>query len=186
MGYGFSRSSFSWTASRMNAARRFGPANASMRAMTDASSRTSVVLVSSSRLSGGRPILAPLSDIDFSASPTLFPISLIDTITDAAYISDIAYGSKVEMTNDSQPLPQFCGQPWEVVMFSRSAFFVKTTGEWAALAPRRSVESAAKRFAREHMVAVVMLANDDAVMYLYDAANDRVATKIVRQPEWGA
>lgn len=90
------------------------------------------------------------------------------------------------MTNHTQPQPQSGGQPREVVMFSRSAFFVKTTSEWAALAPRRSVESAAKRFARENMVAVAMLANDDAVMYLYDAANDRVATKIVRQPEWVA
>lgn len=71
-------------------------------------------------------------------------------------------------------------------MFSRSAFFVKTTGEWAALAPRRGVDGAAKRFARENMVAVVMLANDDAVMYLYDVANDRVATKVVHQPEWVA
>lgn len=90
------------------------------------------------------------------------------------------------MTNHTRTLPQFSGQLREVFMFSRSAFFVKTAGEWAALAPRRSVESAAKRFARENMVAVAMLANDDAVMYLYDAANDRVATKIVRQPEWVA
>lgn len=71
-------------------------------------------------------------------------------------------------------------------MFSRSASFVKTTGEWAALAPRRSVERSAKRFARENMVAIVMLANDDAVGYYYDVANDRVATKIFRQPEWVA
>lgn len=58
--------------------------------------------------------------------------------------------------------------------------------EFAIYKERRSVEAAARRFARENMVAVVMLANDDAVMYLYDAANDRVATKIVRQPEWAA
>ena len=71
-------------------------------------------------------------------------------------------------------------------MFVRSASYVKTTGEWAALAPRRSVESAAKRFARDNMVAVVMLANDDAVAYLYDVANDRVAKKICRDVEWVA
>lgn len=51
---------------------------------------------------------------------------------------------------------------------------------------RRSVEAAAKRYAREHMVAVVMLANDDAVGYFYDVANDRVVSKIFRQPEWAA
>ena len=71
-------------------------------------------------------------------------------------------------------------------MFVRSAPFVKTTREWAAMAPRRSVDRAAKRYARDNMVAIVMLANDDAVAYLYDVANDRVATKIVRKPEWVA
>lgn len=90
------------------------------------------------------------------------------------------------MAIHTNTVPQSSGQPMEVVMFSRSAPFVKTTREWAALSPRRGVEGAAKRFARDNMVAVVMLSNDDAVMYLYDAANDRVATKIVRQPEWAA
>ena len=46
---------------------------------TDASKRTMVVTVLSSGLSGGRPIRAPLSDITFSASGILFPISLIDS-----------------------------------------------------------------------------------------------------------
>jgi len=71
-------------------------------------------------------------------------------------------------------------------MFVLSAPYVKTTGEWAARSRRRSVEAAAKRYAREHMVAVVMLGNDDAVAYLYDVANDRVAKSIYRQPEWVA
>lgn len=71
-------------------------------------------------------------------------------------------------------------------MFSRSASFVKTTGEWAAMAKRRSVEAAAKAYARAHMVAIVMLGNDDAVVYLYDVANDRVVKKICRKPEWAA
>ena len=71
-------------------------------------------------------------------------------------------------------------------MFSRSASFVKTTGEWAARAKRRSVEAAAKAYARAHMVAVVMLGNDDAIVYLYDVANDRVAKKICRNVEWAA
>ncbi|EPR09793.1 hypothetical protein M527_06600 [Sphingobium indicum IP26] len=85
-----------------------------------------------------------------------------------------------------QTLPQFGGQHREACMFVRSASYVKTTKEWAALAPRRSVESAAKRFARENMIAVVMLGNDDAVAYLYDPANDRVAKAIYRHPEWVA
>ncbi len=71
-------------------------------------------------------------------------------------------------------------------MFVSSASHVKTAREWAALAPRRSVESAAKHYARENMVAVVMLGNDDAVSYLFDVANDRVVKTIHRNVEWGA
>lgn len=70
-------------------------------------------------------------------------------------------------------------------MFSRSASFVKTTSEWAARSRRRSVDAAARSFAKANMVAVVMLANDDAVGYFYDVANDRVATKVFRNPSWG-
>lgn len=69
-------------------------------------------------------------------------------------------------------------------MFVSSASYVKTSREWAALAPRRSIESAAKRYARENMVAVVMLGNDDAVSYLFDVANDRVVKTIHRNVEW--
>lgn len=71
-------------------------------------------------------------------------------------------------------------------MFSRSASYVKTTGEWAARAKRRGVEAAAKAYARQNMVAVVMLANDDAVAYLYDVANDRVAKQVCRGVNWVA
>ncbi len=85
-------------------------------------------------------------------------------------------------TNLGQSCPLFSS---EAAMFSRSASFVKTTGEWAARAKRRGVEAAAKAYAKEHMVAVVMLANDDAVGYFYDVANDRVATKIFSNPSWG-
>lgn len=35
------------------------------------------------------------------------------------------------------------------------------------------------------MVAIVILANDDAVGYFYGVANDRVATKVFRNPTWG-
>lgn len=65
-----------------------------------------------------------------------------------------------------------------------SAPYVKTPREWAKLAPRGGVESAAKAYARKNMVAVVMLANDDAVVYLFDVANDRVAKKVCRKPTW--
>lgn len=71
-------------------------------------------------------------------------------------------------------------------MFSRSASYVKTTREWAARAKRRSVEAAAKAYARQNMVAVVMLGNDDAVAYMYDVANDRVAKQVYRGVEWAA
>ena len=71
-------------------------------------------------------------------------------------------------------------------MFVSSAPYVKTSREWAAHAPRRSVESAAKRYARENMAAVVMLGNDDAVSYLFDVANDRVVKTIHRNVEWAA
>jgi len=71
-------------------------------------------------------------------------------------------------------------------MFSRSASYVKTTGEWAAMARRRSVDAAAKTFAKVNMVAVVMLGNDDAVVYLYDVANDRIAKQVNHNVEWTA
>lgn len=71
-------------------------------------------------------------------------------------------------------------------MFVRSAPFVKTTQEWAARAKRRSVDAAASAYARANMVAVVMLANDDAVAYLYDPANDRVTRATYRNVEWAA
>lgn len=71
-------------------------------------------------------------------------------------------------------------------MLSLSAPFVKTTREWAARSPRRSADAAARRFAREHMVAVILAPNDDAVIYLYDVANDRVARTVEKNPRWVA
>ena len=71
-------------------------------------------------------------------------------------------------------------------MFVSSASYVKTSKEWAALAPRGSVESAAKDYARKHMLAVVMLGNDDAVSYLFDVALDRVVKRIDRNVRWDA
>jgi hypothetical protein len=69
-------------------------------------------------------------------------------------------------------------------MFVSSASYVKTSKEWAALAPRKSVEAAAKEFARKIMVAIVMLGNDDAVVYLHDVANQRIAKSIHRGVVW--
>jgi hypothetical protein len=69
-------------------------------------------------------------------------------------------------------------------MFVSSASYVKTPREWAALAPRGSVESAARAYAKAHRVAVVMLADDSAVSYLYDVANDRIAKRIDRNVRW--
>lgn len=69
-------------------------------------------------------------------------------------------------------------------MFSRSASFVKTSKEWFFVNRRRSVENNAKAFAKLNMVAVVMLPNDDAVVYLYDVANDRIAKQVHRKVSW--
>jgi hypothetical protein len=70
--------------------------------------------------------------------------------------------------------------------FSRSAPFVKTPREWASRPRRRSVDTAASAYARQNMVAVVLLANDDAVGYFYDVGNDRVARVPYRNVEWVA
>lgn len=71
-------------------------------------------------------------------------------------------------------------------MFSRSASFVKTAPEWAARSARHSADAAARRFARENMVAIVMRGDDSAVSYLYDVANDRIAKTTHRNVEWAA
>jgi len=71
-------------------------------------------------------------------------------------------------------------------MFSRSASYIKTTQEWASFSSRRSADAAARKFARENMVAGVHLANDDVALYCYDVANDRVSRKVYRHPEWVA
>jgi hypothetical protein len=70
------------------------------------------------------------------------------------------------------------------VSFHRSETHIKTTREWATLAPRGSVESAAKAYAKANMVAGVMLANDDVVLYIFDVANDRIAKQVCKNPTW--
>lgn len=71
-------------------------------------------------------------------------------------------------------------------MFSLSASFVKTANEWRGLSRRKSVEGAAKAYARKHMVAVIHRADDSAVAFLYDVANDRVARVTYPKVEWAA
>lgn len=71
-------------------------------------------------------------------------------------------------------------------MFSRSASYIKPTPEWRAMSSRRSADAAARRYARENMVAGILLANDDVALYCYDVANDRVSRKVYRNPEWVA
>lgn len=74
------------TASRMNCARLFGPAMASMRLITSADSRTCVGFTPSA----GLPMRGRVSDTETNDKP----IPPIDVITDTVFISDIGYGDK--------------------------------------------------------------------------------------------
>lgn len=71
-------------------------------------------------------------------------------------------------------------------MFVLSAPFVKTANEWRALSPRKSVDGAARAYAKANMAAVVLCGDDSAVTYLYDPANDRISVKAHKQVEWAA
>jgi hypothetical protein len=83
----FSRlSSSRSTASRMKAPIDCVPFAAVIRARISASKRTIVAFVSSALdPSGGRPMRDPLSDIVLSAKCIMFPVSVIDSQSDAAY-----------------------------------------------------------------------------------------------------
>lgn len=70
------------------------------------------------------------------------------------------------------------------VSFSRSAPFVKSANEWRGLSRRKSVDGAAKAFAKANMVAVIHRADDSAVGYFFDVANERVARVTYPQVEW--
>lgn len=72
------------------------------------------------------------------------------------------------------------------VSFSRSAAFVKSVNEWRGMAARKSAEGAAKAFAKANMVAVIHRADDSAVGYFYDVANDRIAKVTYPAVEWAA
>jgi hypothetical protein len=76
--------------------------------------------------------------------------------------------------------------PMSVPSFSRTAFFVKSANEWRGLSRRKSVEGAAKAFAKANMVAVIHRADDSAVGFFYDVANDHVAKVTYSNVEWAA
>lgn len=73
-----------------------------------------------------------------------------------------------------------------VSFFSRSAPFVKSANEWRGLAARKSVDGAARQYARENMVAVIHRADDSAVGFYFDVANDRVVKVTYKEVEWAA
>lgn len=70
--------------------------------------------------------------------------------------------------------------------FPRFASFVKSANEWRGMSRRKSVEGAAKAFAKVNMVAVIHCADDGAVGFFYDVANDRVAKVTYSNVEWVA
>ncbi len=74
----------------------------------------------------------------------------------------------------------------EALMFSRSAPFVKSANEWRGLSRRKSVEGAAKAYAKANMVAVIHRADDSAVGFFFDVANNRVAKVTYPNVEWAA
>lgn len=73
-----------------------------------------------------------------------------------------------------------------VPCFSISAFYVKSANEWRGLAARKSVEGAARAFAKANMAAVIHRADDSAVAFFYDVANDRVAKVTYPKVTWVA
>lgn len=70
------------------------------------------------------------------------------------------------------------------VSFSRSAAFVKSMNEWRGISARHSAAGAAKAFARANMVAVIHRADDSAIGFFYDVANDRVAQVTYPEVKW--
>lgn len=91
-----------------------------------------------------------------------------------------------EAQRTSRITPQSRGLPLDACMFVRTAAFVKTVNEWKARNSRRSADAAARAYARENMVAVVMRGDDGAIVYLYDVAHDRIVKVAHDAPEWVA
>lgn len=70
------------------------------------------------------------------------------------------------------------------VSFSRSAAFVKSVNEWRGISRRKNATGAAKAFARANMVAVIHRADDSAIGFFYDVANDQIAQVTYPNVEW--
>lgn len=71
-------------------------------------------------------------------------------------------------------------------MFFLSASHVKTANEWRGLSKRKSVDGAARAYAKENMVAIIHRADDSAVAYLFDVANARVSKTSYPKVNWTA
>ena len=84
------RASSASTAPRMNCARLFGPARASIRSRTSGSRRTRVGFSPSA----GLPMRERLAGIALSDNVCIKPLSLIDEVTDNGYITVIANRGK--------------------------------------------------------------------------------------------
>lgn len=70
------------------------------------------------------------------------------------------------------------------IYLKKSAQYVKTLHEWAYLAPRRSAESAARKYASKHGLAVIMRGDDSASIYRNDPNTDRIVKKTIRNVIW--
>lgn len=172
--YGFSRRCSSASiASRMNLARPYVPTSASMRSTISGASRIGVGFM----FNGGLPMRRPVAAVSASCKKTI-PFS-VDAINGTDYINGIENEHNAPRQSRRALLGVF-------PMFVLSAPFVKTAREWAALAPRRSVDRAARAYAKANMVAVVLCGDDSAVSYMYDVANDRIARTVHHNVEWVA
>jgi hypothetical protein len=60
-------------------------------------------------------------------------------------------------------------------------FTLKTPREWAAIAPRGGIEGAVKAAAKERGVAGIVRANDDVVLYQFDAGAGKITKKVFRE-----
>jgi hypothetical protein len=58
-----------------------------------------------------------------------------------------------------------------------SAPMVATAGEWRAKSPRKSYRAAAQAFARKHGKAVVMRADDSALVFTLNTATGRIVQR---------
>lgn len=154
------RSSSASMASRMNCARRFGPAKASILAMTSSESRTCVGLTPSA----GLPILVGVSDTAGDDKP----IPPIDCLTDTVFISDIGYGDKSMTQFQLDTSGAVDGKRWSDLspftqgyieaLFAMLSVDLGFAGEWTAhlaLAGQAQREPAFSDLARETLARII-------------------------------